>query len=875
MQNNSNSNSNSNSNLLSRWIAFNFNHPILCAILLFTLTGLSVWQATQLTINSNQLDLISQDSKEVKNLKRVIDMIGGVGYLTIGFRAEDPNLLKSLVDELAVDLAKDPDIREVQHKLDMSFIQERAGLYLKTEDLKTIKDEVMAKIKDEVKRSDPFFFEIKESKPVELNVQKLQGIVEKYRNVGKKRIDDDYYLSTDQKMILMMIKPKWDSNQLEKTGALTQKLRALFAQKEQLGDQPIELLEDATSSLDRKPFSPQNQVIEYGFTGTYQTNYDDSHQIQNSLAPVSSIALIGVGTILLFFFGRSIFSAINVLFATLIGIILTFGFTAIVIGELNMITSILGGILMGLGIDFGIHFLYRLQDELKNHGGDLLIAMEKTLRGAGWASVISALGSCASFFSLMTSDFKGFSQFGLLSAVGIALIGLSIYFWAPTSMFLLYRFSPKLAAKLLGLNITQINAEQLKLESQSQSQSQSQDLNHQPQIQNPKRWLVLSAIIIIVLSVFAPFVPFEYNTRALMVDHIPSVDLQDEIASRFHFASDPVAVYTPDLESAQQLYTFLKKQVDEKNPNYQTIDTVLSIYSFLPDPTQQTENAKILGEWRTEIEKLDSKVLSAIQKAKLPKAYEQYQKEYEDYQKKLSLKMLDVQPFTLKDLPSFYQKSFMHLPETKAENHGYLTLLYSAVDLWDGKNMLKFAQQTKEIKISDGQIYEAAGMPVLFSKLTQTILWDGKFTVFLTSILLLIILWIDLKRLKFVLIALIPLLLGVFAMLGLMVLFSVHLNLMNMVVFPILVGYGVSHGVYFIHRYREGVSPLNALKSVGKAVACSTLTTLAGWSALLFASHKGLQSMGAIACLGMLSTLFVSFALMPSLLTLIKRDQDQ
>jgi predicted RND superfamily exporter protein len=854
-------------NLLSRWVAFNFKHPFLCAILLFGLTALSVWQATKLTINSNQLDLISQDSKEVKNLKRVIDMIGGVGYLTVAFRAENPDLLKALVDELAVDLSKDPDIREVQHQLDMSFIQQRAGLYLQTEDLRIIKEEVMAKIKDEVKRSDPFFFEIKETKPVELNVSKLQAIAEKYRNVGKKRIDDNYYLSTDQKMILMMIKPKWDSNQLEKTGALTQKLRTLFSQKEQLGDQPIELLEDSTPVLDRKPFSPQNEVIEYGFTGTYQTNYDDSHQIQNSLAPVSSIALIGVAAILLFFFGRSIFSALNVLFAALIGIILTFGFTAVVIGELNMITSILGGILMGLGIDFGIHFLYRLQDELRLNQGDFLISMEKTLRGAGWASVISALGSCASFFSLMTSDFKGFSQFGLLSAVGIALIGLSIYFWAPTSMFLLYRLSPKLASKILGLGDIQVHGSNL--------QAQQIDQSHQAQIQNPKRWLILSSLLILSLSIFAPAVPFEYNTRALMVDHIPSVDIQDEIASRFHFASDPVAVYTPDLESTEQLYRFLKTQVDQKNPNFQTIDTVLSIYSFLPDPKQQAENAKILGAWKTELEKLDPKVIRAIQNAKMPKEYEKYQKEYEDYQKLLSMKMLEVAPFTLQDLPAFYQKSFKHLPESKPENHGYLTLLYSAVDLWDGKNMLKFAEQTKEIKIDDGRIYEAAGMPVLFSKLTQTILWDGKFTVFLTSILLLIILWIDLKRLKFVLIALIPLLLGVCAMLGLMVLFSVHLNLMNMVVFPILVGYGVSHGVYFIHRYREGISPLNALKSVGKAVACSTLTTLAGWSALLFAAHKGLQSMGAIACLGMLSTLFVSFALMPSLLTLIKKENNQ
>ncbi len=850
-----------NKSLLQRWLYFNFQHPFLCALLFLILVALSAWKATSLTINSNQLDLISQDLREVKNLKRVIDMIGGVGHLTVAFRGENAEELKALVDDLALKLAQDKEIREVSHKLDMSFVQQRAGLYLKTEDLQIIKNDIMSKIKDEVKRADPFFFEIKETEPVKLDIQKLQGIIDKYRNVGKKRIDDDYYLSVDQQMILLMIKPIWDSNQLEKTGALVERLRALFQDYQLASGQKLSLIEDATTAL-----TPGK--IEYGFTGTYQTNYDDSFQIKNSLAPVSSIALLGVAIILLLFFGKHIFSALSVLFAALLGLILTFGFTALAIGELNMITSILGGILMGLGIDFGIHFLYRLQDELKGNQGDFLLSMEKTLRGAGWASVISALGSCASFFSLMTSDFKGFSQFGLLSAVGIALIGISIYIWAPTALFMLYQISPRLAFKTLGIDAQA-----------KDTQGNDQNIDHQAtktqEIQKPKLWLGLSGVVVLLLSAFAPLVPFEYNTRALMVDHIPSVDIQDEISQRFHFASDPVAIYTPDLESAQRVYRFLKAEIEKKNPNFNTVDTVLSLYSFLPDLEQQKANAEILHTWKTELEKLDPKVIESIKNAKLPDQYQQYQKEYEAYQKKLSLKMLEVVPFQLEDLPAYYQQSFKNLPSAQPENHGYLTLLYSAVDLWDGKNMLKYAEQIEEVKISPQEAYYAAGMPVLFSKLTKTILWDGKFTVFLTSLLLFIILYIDLRRIKYVLIALFPLLLGVSSMLGLMVLFSVHLNLMNMVVFPILVGYGVSHGVYFIHRFREGIRPLEALRSVGRAVACSTLTTLAGWAALLFASHKGLKSMGSLACLGMLATLFVSFALMPSLLTLIKSEQTE
>ena len=59
---------------------------------------------------------------------------------------------------------------------------------------------------------------------------------------------------------------------------------------------------------------------------------------------------------------------------------------------------------------------------------------------------------------------------------------------------------------------------------------------------------------------------------------------------------------------------------------------------------------------------------------------------------------------------------------------------------------------------------------------------------------------------------------------------------------------------------------MEALLSVGRAVACSTLTTAAGWAALLAASHNGVKSMGSLACLGLLGTLAVALGLLPPLL---------
>ena len=135
--------------------------------------------------------------------------------------------------------------------------------------------------------------------------------------------------------------------------------------------------------------------------------------------------------------------------------------------------------------------------------------------------------------------------------------------------------------------------------------------------------------------------------------------------------------------------------------------------------------------------------------------------------------------------------------------------------------------------------------------------------------MILLILAIDLRRVSGVLVALLPLVLGVGAMLGVMTALGYSLNFMNVVVFPVVLGYGVSHGVYLIHRFNEGSSPREALRSVGRAVACSTLTTLAGWAALLAAAHRGMKSIGVLACVGMVATLAVSFTVMPAVLQLL------
>lgn len=839
---------------LERWVGLCARSPLAALSLTLALAAASVALALTLRINTNQLEMISATSRQVRDIHRVTDMIGGAGQLTVALRGPRPEALKAAAVDLAEHLKRDEGerVRDASYQLPTAFLLERAALFMETADLEELRRRVNAKLADAKRRADPFFFEIEPTPPVEL---KVDDLLSKYGRVGKKRVSDDFYLSvgeagseTPGAMVLVQVKPRWDSNELERTGALVAHIRAwLSARTLVLGaegagaGEALRFVEDYSAAPAEDP-----RVVEFGFTGTYQTNYDDSFQIKDSLAPVSVWAFGGVLLTLLLFFGRHIFAVALVLSGLLIGLAVTFGWAALTIGELNMITSILGGILMGLGIDFGIHLLYRFREELARHAR-LEEALAVTLRGAGVASLVSGLGTAAAFASLMLSDFKGFSQFGFLAGSGVFLIGAVMYVWVPAVVMWVERGSPGRARRWLG-------AAQAGGELGGEAQRASpRDL--------PRAGLIaaLSGGVALALSALAPQAPFEYNTRALMVEGIPSVRLQDEVAARFSLGSDPVAIYTPTREAAREVFEHLRARLPSRPATegvapLDTLDQVVGLDSFLPPAAQQARNAELLAAWRTE--------LAAVDPARLP---EEVRARWPEVQRALA-----ATPFTLSDLPALYREPFESLPTARPENKGHLTFVYAGVDLWDGLSMLRFAEQVEEVKVESG-VYHAAGMPILFSQLTQMILRDGKLTVLWTSLLLLIILALDLRRPRDVLAALAPLLLGVGSMLGVMSLIGAHLNLMNIVVFPIIIGYGVSHGVYLLHRVREGATPRDALSSVGRAVACSTLTTLAGWAALLAAPHKGLQSMGTLACVGMLASLLVSFTLMPALLELGRR----
>ncbi|MCA9712687.1 MAG: hypothetical protein KDK70_43060, partial [Myxococcales bacterium] len=101
---------------------------------------------------------------------------------------------------------------------------------------------------------------------------------------------------------------------------------------------------------------------------------------------------------------------------------------------------------------------------------------------------------------------------------------------------------------------------------------------------------------------------------------------------------------------------------------------------------------------------------------------------------------------------------------------------------------------------------------------------------------------------------------------ALMLVLGWKLNFFNVIVLPLLIGMAQDDALHIYGRWREaGRGQLGlVLRETGGAVFLTSLTTVCGFGGILFANHRGLQSMAWAAVAGMTLALVASVVLLPA-----------
>jgi predicted RND superfamily exporter protein len=172
-------------------------------------------------------------------------------------------------------------------------------------------------------------------------------------------------------------------------------------------------------------------------------------------------------------------------------------------------------------------------------------------------------------------------------------------------------------------------------------------------------------------------------------------------------------------------------------------------------------------------------------------------------------------------------------------------------------------------RISD----KATGSGPLFKTLLKIFGQDGRNAIILTLIVVFLLLWIDFQNPKHALMALIPLALGVFWMVGIMYLGGMKLSMMSMMGLPLIIGIGIDDGVHILHRWRhEGHSKIHVVfASTGKAILLTSLTTMFAFGSLIFSAFPAFGQFGGALFIGVAACFLTSTIILPGIIGLIER----
>jgi uncharacterized protein len=122
-----------------------------------------------------------------------------------------------------------------------------------------------------------------------------------------------------------------------------------------------------------------------------------------------------------------------------------------------------------------------------------------------------------------------------------------------------------------------------------------------------------------------------------------------------------------------------------------------------------------------------------------------------------------------------------------------------------------------------------------------------------------------LRRIRDVLLTLVPLLVAGAVTLEICALTGFALNYANIIALPVLLGIAVAFKIYYVTAWRRGET--NFLESaLTRAVLFSALMTATAFGSLWLSAHPGTSSMGKLLALSLLCTLASAALFQPALM---------
>jgi hopanoid biosynthesis associated RND transporter like protein HpnN len=587
----------------------------------------------------------------------------------------------------------------------------------------------------------------------------------------------------------------------------------------------------------------------------------------------------------------------------LVGVAWAFGFTTLAIGYLQVLSVVFTIMLLGLGIAYAIHLASRY--EVVRHSypdtpQGFTDAMRNCFQAMGPGIITGALTTAASFMTTVFTKFTGVAEMGLIAGVGILLCLLSIFAVFP-ALLRVFKWQHRHVVPLEQRNVRFFH--------------ESWFL---PFSRHPWATIVIAAIITVVsaLPMSLGKMPFDYDLMNLQPRGVPSIEWSKRIVSdggqsiwsgvsvckNLDEARQRAALFLkqPHVESVggvgllfpadeaqkvaliqqtrEQLSASLSPTTTTTAPSVASPDLSFAITTMrfamqiagrteMPDAVRAelTNLDKALAQTQTTLNSLDASVRPA-RVARLNDAFDQWRTQV----KAQVTSALDPSPLTLDDLPKEIIGPYLGKDGTVALEV-YPKLPRDASPAIDSPLDPRFLPWfIGDMRVVDPLV---TGVIVQIYESGSLIKWSYIHAGFWALLIVFVFVYFDFRSLLETVMAIVPVFIAFATTFGLMWALGMKINAANIMVLPLLFGIGVDSGVHMLYRYRQNPSerPIGLTVGTGKGITITTLTSIVGFGTMVFASHRGIASLGFVLSAGLLMTLLACLTVMPAWLELRRR----
>lgn len=881
---------------------------ILCILCLLYTAGYLKFDPDQANLIKRSAGLQAEQDRYTKAFPRAEDIVVLVEDGTIAQR-------RAFVDELAVKLRSEPDtFAAVFEKVDVSPLRSYAMHYMGAKDLK----EVSAMLE----RGLPVFRQVASSKGIgslltvsaenggtlkdaEQFLPVINRFVKLFEDSMKSRgrlkgaspwleaffgyADTEDDALVERASGVLSEKPLVIYNTVAKGRFYLLLCRPVYRSGEGMdvsSERAVKRIREILASMQRV----HNKVL-VGLTGEVVLNVDEASSSASDSVKSAVISLILIAVVFVWAF-RECWKPLMAVLSLIVGVSWAMGFTTLAIGHLNLLTVTCATILMGLGIDFGIHFLYRYDEESAKER-DSRKAMRTALQGAGYENFTGAFSTALAFYALAFTDFTGIAELGIIAGSGILLCCIAMTLMLPSLIFMrersktvkrnnsVARFAvlAEFEKMLLGnaesvlavcavltaaalwygskvsydYNLLNLQAKGLQSVQTELHLMKSSDFSLLCGISLAKDAETACALAdkfsklptVANVETAAAMIPSDYESKKVYLEKITRIA-----------AAMPLPE-VPSHDSEKSRIEEFKKMGAELENGTEQIDALFDRLLQSPDKTVRSDAKKL----RRSIDSL-FKTMSGMGPGAIEEGLDGFEHFFFSSMRELIVFLRaqrSAPPFTINDLPA-------SLREREIGTGGEIQVrVFPKENVWERPAQERFVHDLQKVDPN------VIGMPVMSYYDCQELRVSNEKAGVWALAAVWTLLFIHFRGGSAALLALLPKVVGIIWMVGIMGFLGADFNSANCLALPLILGIGLVFGVHIIHRVSEEDSAGIFSHSTGPSITLSAVTTIIGFATMIAADHQGVASLGLVMTAGVAANLFSSSVMLPALISVLRR----